>query len=176
MRNRGYAVSYAHILYDVCSESNNLETILYDSNTLLQIHDREIRQVLSVPIISKLRKKEIVDVLIESDYSIEIVNLIKILIDNNEIHLFNAIIKSFQKLYQEKNDILVVNVTLAKPATSSQLDKIRLGMEARTNKFVVVLTKIDPSIIGGIKISFDSKVIDNSISSYLKNIQNIEVK
>lgn len=176
MKNNSHAIDYARVLYQVCEEENKIDEILYDAKSLLEIHDTEINKVLSIPIISKQQKKDLLDELNQVGVHSEIINLLKILADNNEISLFSAIIEEFQGIYQEKKDIMIVTVTMAQHPTNEQVDMIRTRIESQLNKLVIVIPHVDPSIIGGIKIEYDSKQIDNTVSKYLEKIKKIDLK
>lgn len=172
---RGPANVYAAILYDICVENDIVDEVLYEIKSLSKVHDLEVRKVLSVPIISKEQKKAIIGELAKAGYKDEIVNLLKILIDNNELRLFNKILVAFQEIYQEKNDIVIVNVTVARQLESSQINEITTKLEAKLSKFVVLITDIDPKIIGGIKIEYDGTLIDNTIEKYTNELEKLAV-
>ena len=173
MGNSSAAADYARVFYKVCEEEKIVDSVLYDIKSLVSIHDEKVRDILSIPIIPKETKKEILDDLALANYEQVIINLLKILVDNNQINLFGQILAEYQSIYQQKNDIKIVEVTFAKEPNSDVIDNIRKGIEKNMNKFVVILTNIDSSIIGGVKIEFDGKIIDNSVEKYLKELKAI---
>lgn len=171
MRTSSIAADYAKVFYEVCEERNIIEEVLYESKNLIKMHDREITNMFSIPIITKEMKKELLDEIGKADIQPEVINLLKILVDNNEINLFGEILVEFQKIYQEKMNIKIVHITVARKLTSNALDSIRVKLESQLDSFVVLFTTIDPTIIGGIQIEYDGKEINNTILRQLNQLK-----
>ena len=56
------------------------------------------------------------------------------------------------------------------PLTEEQMNKIALETGALLKKKILLKNEIDSSLIGGIKVAVDGKLIDASFSSQLKNL------
>jgi len=171
MRASSAAIDYANIFFEVCQDEKITDEIMYEFRKLLEINDRDIVKFLTIPIISKDHKKEALDCLVDSGVNVVVVNLMKVLIDNNELNLFREILFEFQKIYQEKEKIKVVYVTSARPLDSDMLDNIREGLEKKLDSFVVVITNVVPKLIGGIKIEYDGMIVDNTILKQLNDMK-----
>lgn len=171
MKTSSIANEYAIVLYEVCEELKIETEVLYDIKTMIKMHEEEVERVLSIPIVSKKQKKEIVDELVKVNVNQCVINLLKILIDNNQLKLFKEIMYAYQEIFQKKNDIQVVHIKVAKELDSNSFNQIHKSLEKRLNKFVVVLTTVDPTIIGGIKIEYNGKVIDNTVIRHLNEIK-----
>lgn len=156
--------SYAQILFDVVS---NKEECAYNLLTLKQAID-DVYRFFNSEIISKEEKKKIIDELNVDSY---LTNFLKILIDENNFKHFNEIVEDYQELFYQHHNILEINIVVAKPLSSFDYKNIIKQLETNTNKTVVLKTTIDPDIIGGIKIMYEDKVIDNTISNKLKQIE-----
>ncbi len=157
--------SYAQILFDVVS---NKEECAYNLLTLKQAIDEDVYRFFNSEIISKEEKKKIIDELNVDSY---LTNFLKILIDENNFKHFNEIVGDYQELFYQHHNILEINIVVAKPLSSVDYKNIIKQLETNTNKTVVLKTTIDPNIIGGIKIMYEDKVIDNTISNKLKQIE-----
>lgn len=170
MFNLSISKHYAQNLFEVCQENNIVDNVLYEIKTLQKIHDQQIIKFLTIPTIKKNDKKETLDELVVLGYEKVLVNLLKVLIDNNHISLFNTILDEFQKIYQDFNKIKIINITVARKLSEDNLNILKVNLERNLNKFIVLNVMINESIIGGIKIEFDSFIIDNTISTQLKNL------
>lgn len=171
MRSSSVAVDYANAFYDVCVEKNIVHEIIFDLRTLIDIHDAEIIKFINISIIPKSIKKELLDELTKFDIEPIVINLMKILIDNNQSHLFRQVFAEFGRIFQERNDIKVVHVITARKLSSEAREKIRVNLEQQLGCFVVLSAKIDPSLIGGVKFEFDGFQLDNTIKRQLKQIK-----
>ncbi len=166
------AKSYATPLFSLCVEKGITHEVLYEIKNMSKVNDKEIINVIRYPMISKEEKKELIDDLAEVGIREEIRNLLKLLIDFDDIHLFGDIRLAYTQLYQERYDVEIVNVTFAKEPSSTVLDKVRVMLEQKLEKFVVVKWQVDQSLIGGVVIEYDSKVLDNSVKRHLSQLIN----
>ncbi len=166
------AKSYAQPLFSLCVEKNITHEMLYEIKNMSKVHDQEIINVMRYPIISKSEKKQLVDELKQAGIREEFVNLLKILIDFDDISLLGDIRDEYTRLYQEMYDVEIVNVTFSKEPTSLLLDKIRVLIEDKLGKFVVLKVAVKPEIIGGVVIEYQGKVLDNSVKRQLNQLIN----
>lgn len=171
MRSSSLATDYANAFYDVCEEQNIVHEIIFDLRTLINIHDAEIIKFLRISIIPKEVKKELLDELINYEIKPIVINLMKILIDNNHSDIFREVFAEFGRIFQARNDIKVVHVTTARELSSRAREDIRVNLEEKLNSFVVLSTVIDPSVIGGVKFEYDGFQLDNTIKRQLKQIK-----
>lgn len=168
------AISYAQPLFSLCVEKGITHEMLYEIKNLSSIDDLEIINVMRYPIISKAKKKEMIDALSEAGLRQEFLNLLKLLIDFDDIRLLGDIREAYTQLYQDKYGVEIVTVTFSKEPSSERLDQVRIMLEEQLgpDKFVVVQRRIDPTLIGGIVIEYEGKVVDNSVKRHLKQLIN----
>lgn len=168
------ALSYAQPLFSLCVEKGITHEMLYEIKNMSSIDDKEIINVMRYPIISKKEKREMIDALAEIGLRQEFLNLLKLLIDFDDIHLLSEIREAYTIMYQEKYGVEMVKVTFAKEPSSERLDQVRIMLEKQLgpDKFVVIKRRIDPSLVGGVVIEYDGKVMDNSVKRQLKQLIN----
>jgi len=63
----------------------------------------------------------------------------------------------------------VAEITVPSPLTNKMIVKICRWWRATTNKAVILNIKIDPDLIAGIRIGFEGKYIDYSLSTWLQD-------
>ncbi len=169
MNNSAIATDYAKVLFEACLEKNIQTKVLYQTRELKKIQDEEIRKILNIPIISKENKIELIQQLEKFNIEPLIINLLKILVKRNNFKYFGQILDEYQNLYQKHEGILVINVTTANPLSKKNFDLLLDELEKKLSKSLVLLTEVDPELIGGVKIKYDSKEIDNTIKKYLRD-------
>ena len=64
--------------------------------------------------------------------------------------------------------MLKVTATTAVQLSSAQLSKLQKGVEAKYNQKVEVKTIVDPSILGGVVLTIDSRQLDSSVKGKLQ--------
>ncbi len=115
-----------------------------------------------------------IDALGEIGLRQEFLNMLKLLIDFDDIHLLSDIRHAYTDLYKEMYGVEIIKVTFSKEPSSERLDQVRELLENQLgpDKFVVIQRRIDPSLIGGVVIEYDGKVMDNSVKRHLKQLIN----
>lgn len=172
MNNSSKAMDYAKMLFEVSEEENKVDEVLYDLNTLRKIKLKEVSRLLTLPIVSETTKIELIDTLQELNMNYIIRNFIKVLISRKDFNLFLEIIEEYRSIYQNKKDIQIVNISTAKKITSENLDFLIKEIERRLDKFVVITSTVDEKLIGGIKIEYEGKEVDNTIKRHLNDFLN----
>jgi F-type H+-transporting ATPase subunit delta len=100
-------------------------------------------------------------------------NFVKILAQNGDLGKYEEIDNEFRKLKLESQGIKEAEVTLAKEAQMNhtiieELNKVVKGK-------LEIKQKIDASIIGGVVVRVDDTLIDASVKTQLKNLnQNLK--
>lgn len=89
----------------------------------------------------------------------------------------NRIIDSFIAIYNEENNEADALISAKHALSSAQKDVLAEELQKKLKiKKVSVTSKIDPSVIGGLKIRVGSLVIDRSIGGSLKQLENYLIK
>lgn len=109
--------------------------------------------------------------LILKDFSLDILNFIKIIIKHNRINYLIDILDGFNSLCNENQDIVEGLIYSAFPLDESTLLKIKNKVSQIENHEVDLIPKIDPSLIGGVKVVINSHVYDGSIINQLEKMQ-----
>jgi F-type H+-transporting ATPase subunit delta len=81
------------------------------------------------------------------------------------------ILDDFNSLANENQDIVEGLIYSAFPLDESTLLKIKNKISQIENHEVDLISKIDPSLIGGVKVVINSHVYDGSIKNQLEKMQ-----
>ena len=109
--------------------------------------------------------------LILKGFANDIVNFIKIIIKHNRVNYLEDILEAFNSLCNENQDIVEGLIYSAFPLEESTLQKIKNKISQIENHEVDLITRIDPSLIGGVKVVINSHVYDGSIKNQLEKMQ-----
>lgn len=164
---------YARALYQVAQELNKEEQIISEAKEVAAIMKSEegLRKFIDSPIISAKEKKDVLGKIFNEQISEELMNFICVLIDKGRTRHFDKIVKTMQQLSREKEGSSAGIIYSAEMITNEQLEKFQeqTGRLLRTN--VKLENQIDKSLLGGIKILIDGKVIDASFKKRLADIK-----
>lgn len=98
------------------------------------------------------------------------VNLIKLLGEYGRLALLPEVAAAFEELKAEDEGVLEAEITAAaQPADSAVKDLVK-RLESRFGKKIEASVKIDPELIGGVKIVIGDTVIDASVRGQLQEL------
>ena len=109
--------------------------------------------------------------LILKGFANDIVNFIKIIIKHNRVNYLEDILEAFNSLCNENQDIVEGLIYSAFPLGEDTLLKIKKKISEVEHHEVDLITRIDPSLIGGVKVVINSHVYDGSIKNQLEKMQ-----
>ena len=167
MANLRVAKRYAKALIEIAEEAKKLDKITQDMqliDTMIR-SSRELSLFLVSPIIKPEKKKEVLQKIF-SDHKVDPLTFkfIMLLVDKNREDVLHDIVKSYQELYDKKMGIVTAEVTTAVEISNSLKEKIEKKIIELTGaKKVKAIYRVDPKIIGGVKIRIADTVYDASI-------------
>ena len=164
---------YAEALLQVVSENDQTEEMVKEVKQLLSlINDSpDLEKTLSSPVLETDTKKKIIIEIFSEKINSSLLNFLKLLADRQRIGIVTSILDRFLEIYRENSNIALATVTSAVELTDDQKGLItkKIINIAGTEKLELV-TKIDPSLIGGFVASVGSKVIDASLASQSRKL------
>lgn len=158
---------YAEAIFALASEKHSEHEILAIYETFLSVFNENLRNTLLHPKITKVAKKEIVGSLkLGSLFT----HFLFVLIDKNRIGDLDSIYVEFKRLIDHKENVLRVVVTSKIPLSKEQLLTIESSLEKKHKRRVIIETRIDPKIVGGLKFAYEGNVVDHTINHYINSL------
>ncbi|MBP1044175.1 F0F1 ATP synthase subunit delta [Vagococcus sp. BWB3-3] len=160
---------YGKVLYDTSKEEHQLDEIHEELVALREIYEEvpELGRILSD---DRLEPFEKVDILheLDKDFGETVSKFLRVIYEYGRMAEIPQIIDEFEHFYYDNKGILVAEVTSAVELTDEQSERIEAEIAKRYDyKKVKLKKKIDPDILGGLIVSANHKVIDNSVKKQL---------
>lgn len=170
MMQIGY--TYAQALYDLAKEEMLTEQVLQQLQVLREAFENEptFCRLLSAPNISKEERLAVIDGGFRDQLHPYVLNFVKILTERGYIGSFADCCKAFRSLYNEDNGILQVKTVTATELTDTQREKLISKLSAITGKRIELLCKVDPEVLGGVRLSYDGKQLDGTVRNRLDGL------
>lgn len=167
------SVRYAKALFEVAVESNSINNVYSELILLADIikDNKEFYDFFCSPNITISKKKEFINKILSKHFSKTTIKFLFKIIENKRENLLPDIIRNFQKLYNEYNNIIEVNLITAHSISQSTEEEIIKYLQNRLNKKVKLKKTIDEKIIGGFIIQIDDKEYNATISEQLNKIK-----
>ncbi len=169
---------YGEALYSLAKEEGKSEAMLGQLRMLDACFAQEPKflTLLSTPNLPKTERLDILDRCLAGKAEPYLLNFLKILVEKGYIRQFHGCVQVFRSLYHEDHGIMTVTAVTAVPLTSSQAERLTAKLAKITGKKIELTNRIDASCIGGVRLDYDGKRVDDTIihrldavSSMLKN-------
>lgn len=166
------AKRYAQALYRQAEDEGVLENILEDTRLVSSMvnQSRELQVFLKNQIISKQKKKEVLDNIFSSSLREMTVNLIDLLLHKHREELLGAVAESFAEIYNEHHGIIKAEVRYSMKPDDKQVSELKKALEKKTGKTVELNLLEDKSLIGGLTIRVGDTVIDGSVKNKIQKL------
>ena len=175
MTNKTAATRYARALLDVAvKEKADLDLI---ENELSQFADLFkqyplLEKVLLNPAVPVTRKRAAVgDLLAQAKFSPIVSKLLALLADRDRLVLVPDLLNAYSDRLLDFRGIVRAEVTTASALDPQRAAAIQQGLAAVTGRTVLLATKIDASIIGGLVARIGSTVYDGSVTRQLEKMK-----
>ncbi len=165
--------NYAYSLYQLACKKNNQTQVLRDMRLFNGILEQNINlvEVLTSPLMVAQTKLRIIKVIASKVKLTELViNFLNVLAKNNRMMLLAVIIDAFEKYYKASQDIKIAQIESVNKLTKSEQEVIQSYLERKFGAKFDLKTKVNHQLIGGVKINYDSTLIDLSILGALEKI------
>jgi F-type H+-transporting ATPase subunit delta len=94
-----------------------------------------------------------------------------LLADRDRLELFPDLLAVFRERLMEHQRVVQAEVTTAVPLSPEREAELRQQLAAVTGRRVMMTTKVDPALIGGIVTKIGTVVYDGSIASQLTKMR-----
>lgn len=170
------AVTYGLALYEAAAETNSLEKVREDVAGLLKIihEDSTIMDALANPMWSEKDKREtLAEIAVKLKWNPDTLRCLGIVIENRRLKELPLILEQFGHIYYQKKNLAEVEVSSVKALSAAQQKRLKTNLETMIGRNAVITYKIEPELIGGLKIIYGSNLIDNSVASKLNRLENM---
>jgi F-type H+-transporting ATPase subunit delta len=165
---------YAQALFDLAVETDALDAIEADLASLkaMRADSRDLRDVLSSPRFSADDKAKALSALGQrAGFNATTGKFLGLLAANGRTGALGDIIAAFERLSAKRRGVVSARVTTAVALTDAQTDSLKSALRMALGKEPLIETKVDPAILGGLKVRVGSRLYDASLKSKLDSLK-----
>ena len=176
MTSGAAAGRYARALFDVVQkEGGNLEQVQADLQQFVDVFAQHpaLQSTLGNPAIPTSKKQAVAKALIERAGRISpvVAKLIVLLAERDRLMLLSEIARAYGERLMDHLKVIRGEVTTAVALPPDKLRALEQGLAQATGRKVILESRIDPSIIGGVVTRLGSTVYDGSITTQLQKLK-----
>ena len=166
------AQTYAEALFSLGLEEKKISKLQDEGKALSEIiHDNEdFLLLIDSRFMSREERQDIASKILK-DFDEDIVNFVKVLIANNRTNYIKDVLQAFNSLCNEYKGVKEGLIYSAFPLNKETINKIKNKISQIEGMDVELISRIDPSLIGGVKVVINSHVYDGSIKNQLEKMQ-----
>jgi len=164
------ALIYAQSLLELAEEKGQTDAIGADLSSVAQaIKASPALGIFIVdPSVSSDKRAKLIKHAFDGKISPLLVNFLGVLNAKGRLSILSDVADSFQYLVDELRGKVEVDVTVAHSLTPEQLTKVQQKVSSALGKNAVVNQTVDESIIGGLMLRVEDKLIDASVKYQLE--------
>jgi len=167
------AAPYARALFDYSVQQNALHQVTADLHNLNEFLDKtpELAEYLNNPIVNSTAKYEVLSKTVKSKLNKETFNFLGVLVYRDRISILKSVIDGYLSLVYQTATIRMIEVVTPIPLGNGQKRSVVKKLKELTNAREIRLTlTIDPTLISGILVKSESKILDFSVKNQLQSL------
>ncbi len=169
------ANAYGGALYTLAKEEKLDGRILRELTVLQESFRAEpdFLKLLSSPNLTKAERCQVLDDSFREKLHPYVLNFLKILTEKGYVRHFDSCCDAFTLRYNEDNGILPVTAVTAVPFTEAQAEKLKQKLNLITGKQITLRNRIDPAVLGGIRLDYDGQRLDDTVSHRMDSLREL---
>lgn len=166
------SVRYARALLKASNQEKQSEQVYADMQTLAAeyLNVPELSVTIANPMLSRKQKEQLLIAATGSSKCELTRRFIKLVLNEGREKIMQFIANSFITLYRKQNNLIQAKLSTAAALSPKSEAKLRSLVESKTNGTVEFTTEIEPDLIGGFVLEYDTYRLDASVKRQLSDI------
>ncbi|MGZ3377728.1 MAG: F0F1 ATP synthase subunit delta [Phenylobacterium sp.] len=165
---------YAQALFDLASDEKQVAAVEADLKSLKKAlaESDDLRVLVRSPAFSAEDKgKALVAVAVKAKFAMTTIKFLGLLATNGRASSLPSIITSYEALSAKARGAVSAQVTTAVALSAAQSKGVAAALRQALGKDPEIETRVDPAILGGIKVQVGSRLFDASLKSKLDSLK-----
>lgn len=165
---------YASALFELSSEEKATEEVSRQLNTFQSAIDQseDLRRLVRSPVFSAEDQVAALGaVAAQLGITGTTLNFLKLVAKNRRVSVVPDMIKAYATLLASSKGEVAGEVTSAEPLSATQLDDLKAALKSSLGRDVLLSTRVDSSLLGGLIVKVGSRMMDNSLKTKLQTLK-----
>lgn len=175
MVNVSIARRYARALLDVAAEAQRTDAVAEQLSSFVSALDnsRELEDVLLNPAYTRAQRTQVVEALMQlmGPFEPVLANTLRLLVDRARLTYLPDIARVYRDMADARAGRARGMVTSAAPLAPDALEDLRKNLQQITQRNVVLETRVDPNLLGGVSAQVGSVLYDGSVRTQLEHMR-----
>jgi len=165
---------YAKALFELGLEEKAVGKIYDDLHAVheaIKGLDADLRAFFQAPKLRRDDKRRILNMAFEGKVGRPVLGLLNVLVQKRREPLFDNVVEEYDRYRDQHEGRVQASVTTAQKLDEDLMNALRAALEARTKKQVVLQQKVDPEVLGGIRVNLGDYVLDGTVRRGLEDMR-----
>lgn len=173
MRDRGVATRYAQALLEAARKADALDGVVASYSAVSAALDAnpEVRSFLEGPQVAEADKKQLLAAAFAERIEPVLLRFFYLLIEKNRIEHIQEIAAEFARRAERAQGFARAEVVTAVPLDADLEEALGAKLKTLTGREMILEKKVDPAVIGGVKVTIGDRVIDGTVRTDLKRLR-----
>ena len=163
------AREWGRALFMLTEEVGSTERVREEAHLMSEVisGNPEYEKMLDTPALSRDERTALIDEAF-SRFDVNLLNLAKLRAERRMAHLLVRTLGSYEEEYMESRGIIRAEVISAVALSEERCERLGQKLAKITGKQVTVCNKVDPTILGGLKLRYMGIQRDGSVKTRLE--------
>jgi F-type H+-transporting ATPase subunit delta len=163
---------YAEAMFGLAIKQNTLDRTRDDVKEIGELFAlRKLAYLLREPKIPAKRKETALRQALENKVLPTSLNLALLVVQRELVDVMPNIAREFEQMVLDYRNEAIAQVTTAAQLDGAQTTTVKQALEKLTGKKILMETRVNPSILGGVVARVGDQIIDGSIRQRLSTLQ-----
>ena len=164
---------YAQAVFGAAAQYDVIAAVEDDLNGIVGLleADSKFRHFLLAPYTSREEKAKVLDRLFSDRVTALTMQLLRVMLEKGREAEITGVRDEFVLLRRERERILYAVVTSAEPLDDDQRKRLIAKLSSVMNKKVDGEFHVEPNLVGGVKVAFESYVLDGTVRETLSKLR-----
>ncbi|MDQ6660882.1 MAG: ATP synthase F1 subunit delta, partial [Chloroflexota bacterium] len=163
---------YAAAMFEIGLKQNTLDRTLDDVRGIAQVFsNRKLAYLLREPKVPLQRKETAIRQALTNNVLPTSLNLALLVVQRELVEIMPNLARELEQLVLNYKNEAKAEVITASEIDQEQRNQIQQALEYRTGKHIIISTKIQPDILGGVIARVGDQVIDGSVRQRLADLR-----
>ena len=164
---------YGGALWSLASDEGIADAVLDDLQMICDVlqADPQYLRLICAPNIPLEERLTLLDDAFRGHVHPYVLNFMKLLTERRHFGVLPECIAEYRKHYDDANEIENVTVISAVPLSPEQKKALGRKLSETRRKNIHLTAKVDPSLIGGIRVETESAAFDGSVRGRIETIR-----
>lgn len=170
----GLAGRYARAVFELAQEEKAVEPVARDFAALKQMmaQSADLTRLIRAPVFSREEQASGMNgVLHRMEASALTRRFILLLASKRRLFVLPDIIAAYQRMVSQQKGEMSAQVTSARPLSDDETAELKAILKSKLSRDVLLETRVDPALLGGLIVKVGSRMIDSSLRTKLNGMR-----